>query len=125
MLPARLVEEVKRLLDEGWAVDLIESEGMACIVFHGFVVPHGYSKAVTDLLLMLPLSYPNGKPDMFWVDVDLHLANGSVPRSADVVQTHLDRQWRRFSWHVTMWNPATDDLRTYLEFVNSRLTKGV
>jgi hypothetical protein len=53
------------------------------------------------------------------------LANGNVPRSADGIETHLGRQWRRFSWHLTKWNPASDDLRTYLEFVNSRLAKGV
>lgn len=125
MPPTRLVEEVKGLSDAGRAAELVDSEGMACVVLRAYPLPRGYNKAASDLLLLLPLSYPNGKPDMFWVESDILLAGGGVPRSADSVETHLGRQWRRFSWHLTTWNPATDDLRTYLEFVNSRLAKGV
>jgi len=125
MQPARLAEEVTALADEGWAVDVVESEGMACVIFRKYLLPRGYNKPSTDLLLLLPPSYPHGKPDMFWVEADLLLADGKVPRSADGIETHLGRQWRRFSWHLTKWNPANDDLRTYLEFVNSRLTRGV
>jgi len=125
MPPARLVDEVKGLLDEGWAAELTEAEGMACVLLRSYPLPRGYNKASTDLLLMLPPSYPNGKPDMFWVEGDVLLADGAVPKSADPVETHLGRQWRRFSWHLSTWNPANDDLRTYIEFVNCRLAKGV
>jgi hypothetical protein len=125
MLPACLVEEVKALTDEGRKVELVEAEGIACAIFLGYPLPRGYNKPASDLLLMLPLSYRNGKPDMFWVEPGVVLANGAVPRSAEQVESHLNRQWRRFSWHMASWNPAVDDLRTYLEFVNSRLAKGV
>jgi hypothetical protein len=62
---------------------------------------------------------------MFWTDEDLLLANGSVPRSGDAIETALGRRWRRFSWHPANWNPGSDNLRTYLEFVNTRLAKAV
>jgi len=125
MLPERLVEEIKALADEGSAIVLTESDGMACAVFGGYPLPRGYNRSYSDLLLRLPLSYPNGKPDMFWLESDVVLVNGSVPKSAEHIETCLDRKWRRFSWHMTNWNPAQDDLRTYLEFVNSRLAKSV
>lgn len=125
MLPAALIEEVKSLTDEGLKVELVEADGMACVILPGYQLPRGYNKACTDLLLMLPLSYRNGKPDMFWVESDVVLVNGSVPKAAEKLESHLGRQWRRFSWHLKSWNPAVDDLRTYLEFVNSRLVKGV
>ena len=62
---------------------------------------------------------------MFWTDTDLVLAGGQVPKNADLIETILGGQWRRFSWHPQNWNPGADDLCTYLEFVNDRLAKGV
>lgn len=84
-------------------------------------MPSHYNKVETDLLLKFPISYPNGKPDMFWTDPDLAVKDGRVHRSAATTETALRSQWRWFSWHPKSWNPATDSLRTYLEFVNRRL----
>ncbi len=125
MVPAQLAKEVKALSDEGWAVELVESDGMVCTLFHSYPLPRGYCRQSTDLLLRLPLSYPNGKPDMFWVEPDVLLVNGAVPKAAKHIETHLNRQWRRFSWHIAAWNPATDDLRTYIEVINTRLAKAI
>lgn len=125
MLPTQLVEEVEELRREGHSIDLTEAEGWANVVFHNYPVPPGYSKASTELLLKFPISYPNGRPDMFWTDEDLTLAGGQVPRNADAIETPLGKRWRRFSWHPQNWNPGTDNLRTYLEFVNNRLSKAV
>lgn len=125
MLPPQLVEEVEELRREGYAIDLVEAEGWANLVTHGYRLPPGFNKASTELLLRFPMSYPNGRPDMFWTDADLLLANGTVPRNGDAIETGLGKQWRRFSWHPTNWNPGRDNLRTYLEFVNNRLAKAV
>jgi hypothetical protein len=123
VLPAQLVEEVAELHREGWAVELTHDAGLAAIVVRGYPLPEGYSTASTTLLLRFPLSYPNGQPDMFWTDPETTLADGRSPQGADVVEEHLGRPWRRFSWHLQRWNPGTDDLKTYLEFVNTGLKK--
>ncbi len=123
MLPSQLVAEVEELRQESYAVDLIEAEGWANIVFHSYPVPPGFSKRSTELLLKFPISYPNGRPDMFWTDQDLTLEGGRIPRNADSIETALEKPWRRFSWHPQNWNPGTDNLRTFLEFVNVRLAK--
>jgi hypothetical protein len=60
---------------------------------------------------------------MFWTDQDLTLEGGGIPRNADSIETALEKPWRRFSWHPQNWNPGTDNLRTFLEFVNARLAK--
>ncbi len=125
MLPSQLVEEVEELRREGFSINLTEAEGWANVVFHNYPVPPGYSKVSTDLLLKFPISYPNGRPDMFWTDEDLTLTGGQVPRNADAIETPLGKRWRRFSWHPRNWNPGVDSLRTYLEFVNNRLAKAV
>lgn len=123
MLPAQLVEEVAALRADGHSVELIEQEGWANILFADYPLPTGFNKKSTTLLLMFPLSYPNGQPDMFWTDRDLTLADGRIPSQAEVMQSALGKQWRRFSWHPQQWNPGVDNLRTYLEFVNNRLAK--
>ena len=126
MLPQQLVEETEELRREGHRIDLVEADGWANIVFHDYAVPAGYTKQSTDLLLKFPLSYPNGRPDMFWTDEDLLLLSGGrAPQNADTIETALERKWRRFSWHPANWNLSRDSLRTYLEFVNARLGRAV
>jgi hypothetical protein len=82
-----------------------------------------YNKTSVVLLLRIPLSYPNGKQDMFWVDEDFLLKDLRVPKSADTVETWLGKRWRRFSWHPFHWNPGADNLLTYLGFIDNRLAK--
>lgn len=125
MLPEQLVREVEELRMEGYSIDLTAEGGYANVVICGYGVPPQYSKSTTDLLLRLPMSYPNGKPDMFWTDTGLTLKGGGSPQQANVIESYLGQQWRRFSWHPQGWNPGSDNLRTYLEFVNARLAKGV
>lgn len=122
---AHLVQEVEDLKNEGYNVELIVAEGWANVLFHAYPLPPGYSKPRTELLLKLPMSYPNGRPDMFWTDGDLLLRGGGVPKSAEAMEPALGRTWRRFSWHPQNWNPGVDNLRTYLEFVNNRLAKSL
>jgi hypothetical protein len=125
MISAGILQEIKLIEAAGMKIDATESEGMVCIVIHNYQLARSFNKVMTDLLIMLPLSYPSGKPDMFWIDSDVLLSGGAIPQSADQIETHLNRQWRRFSWHLATWNPSTDNLITYIEFVNARLSKGV
>jgi len=125
MVPSQLVQEVEELRREAYAIDLIEGDGWANLIFHDYRIPPGYNRASIELLLKFPMSYPNGRPDMFWTDKELLLANGAAPRNADAIEPALGKEWRRFSWHPTNWNPGRDNLRTYLEFVNNRLAKTV
>ena len=60
---------------------------------------------------------------MFWADVNLETRDGKIPTKAEKVETHVGKQWRRFSWHPQGWNPGTGNLRMYLEFINRGLIK--
>ncbi len=123
MLPVQLATEVEELRRAGMNIELIEAEGVANVVFPDYALPAGYSAATTTLLLRVQLSYPNGQPDMFWTSPNLTRSNGTAPQSADQFEDHIGQRWRRFSWHPQRWNPATDNLQTYLEFVNAGLAK--
>lgn len=123
MIPAHVTQEVEHLRQKGYAVEVVEAEGWFNLVFEAYQLPPGYNKPATKLLLRLPLAYPNGRPDMFWTDEDLTFKDGKVPKNAESIEVVLGKGWRRFSWHPQNWNPAADDLRTYLEFVNRRLSQ--
>lgn len=123
MLPEILIQEIQNLKSEGFAIELIDAEGFANALFHKYPIPYQYNKPETELLLRLPTSYPNGKPDMFWTDVNLLLRDGKIPNRADQIESYLGRQWRRFSWHLSVWNPSADNLKMFLEFINSGLIK--
>jgi hypothetical protein len=124
VIPQQLLDEVEGLRAEGYFIEPLEADGWANLLFAKYPLPGGYSKVTSDLLLKFPLSYPNGKPDMFWVEPDVTLANGKAPQSAEAIETAIGRTWRRFSWHLQNWNPGRDNARTYLDFVNARLAKG-
>ena len=81
----------------------------------------------TDLLIYTVPYYPNAGFDMFWVDKDLTLANGSVPSRAETVEIHCNKSWRRFSYHPytnAPWNPSEDDVCRYISYVVKRLSAG-
>lgn len=121
-VPPQLADEIEALRRDGHIIEVVVAEGWICVLFRAYELPRHFNKPATDLLLKLPLSFPNGKPDMFWTEVDVSLATGACPRRAGEVETALGKRWRRFSWHPKSWNPATDNLHTFLEFVNRRLS---
>jgi len=112
--------ELEAFRQNGKEFEVSEADGLIYIIFKDFPLPVGYNKQHTRLLLKVPLSYPNGNPDMFWVDSDLRLASGENQASANI-ETVLGESWLRFSWHPQKWNPALDNLDTFMEFVNRRL----
>jgi hypothetical protein len=122
MLPLDFLADVENLRTDGFSVETAE-DGFANAVIAQYSLPPGYSSPTTTLLLRVPMSYRNGRPDMFWTESDLSLSGGRTPHKADQIETYLERRWRRFSWHAQNWNPAADDLRTYLEFVNEGLRR--
>ncbi len=91
------------------------------VVFENYPLPSGWNKKNTHLLLITDVSYPNSKLDMFWVDSDLLLDGNKIPQAGDAIETYLNQSWRRFSWHVQKWNPAIDNIRSYLDTVDIRL----
>jgi hypothetical protein len=124
MLTEVFTQELEALTSSGHKkVEVVEADGFINLVFPDYLLPPLYNKQSTDLLLRLPISYPNGSPDMFWTNQDLLTASGQIPTSAESIETYLGKTWRRFSWHPQGWNPGTGNLGMYLEFVNNGLIK--
>ncbi len=119
-LPPRLDRELAELR-AGYTLDVVEEADSILAIFRGFPLGDGYNKPDSDLLLQVPRSYPDAGPDMFWLDLDVTLANGAIPQSAEATSTFRGGTWRRFSWHRARWDPAIDNLHGHLEFIRRRL----
>lgn len=100
------------------------SNGTVVIRIDGLKLPSGWNKTSTTVHFVLPVGYPVARPDTFWTDPDLRLANGGVPANTGTNQQEgvpADRLW--FSWHPSAWNANRDTIRTYLEIVRKRFSE--
>jgi len=116
-LPPRLVKEVDQL---ELRPQITEDGSVLNLVFKDYPIPPGYNCSTADLLIRIPLAYPDAGPDMFWTSPTLTLVNGTAPKNGDLLETYIGHQWRRFSWH-TIWKPTIDNLHGYMHFVRRRL----
>lgn len=126
-LPPQLETDIDALKKEGYDIKAIRDppeNARIYIVIENYPLPDGWvngDKKVTRLLIISDTSYPNSKLDMFWTEAGVLLSSGKVPQSGDLIEPYMGTQWRRFSWHCQKWNPAIDNLITYLDTINSRL----
>ncbi len=110
-------------LDEkGWRYEIAPHRGEVRIYIREFLLPDAYSPRVTDLLIRLPLGYPQTNPDMFWTKPDVRLVSGAFPNRADYHDPTADN-WQRWSRHGN-WRPGIDDLRSKLASVMRELGAG-
>ena len=134
MLPPTLDTELASLR-QVYVVDVAEEASVVNLVFRDFPTSELYNRPTTNLLLRVPRSYPDAGLDMFWTDIELLLQDGTVPANAQQIERYsavetipgfAGKQWRRFSWHPQFqgsgrWNPALDNIESYLEFVRKRM----
>jgi len=98
-------------------------DGSHLITIPAYELPDGWSKSRVDLKFIAPVGYPLARPDCFWADADLRLANGSLPMNTapnpPLPYSPGSHLW--FSWHVASWNPNNDNLLTYVYVIKRRL----
>lgn len=91
---------------------------MTSLVLKEFPVPPGLSTDKVDLLLRLPLGFPDASPDMFWVSPTLRTEAGAQIPGTELLEPHIGRTWQRWSRHIAQqWRPGVDNLETYLAYV--------
>lgn len=119
--------EADRLhLDEkGYDYEVRAAGGELDVIIHKFPLPPAYEPRECDLLLRLPVGYPNAKADMFWTTPGVQLAKGGTPQAADQPATYAGRSWQRWSRHFGGWRPGVDGVRSYLAAVRKELDKGI
>jgi len=121
-LPPLLQDHIKTLESDGYKIDVKDGSAI-CIIIKDYPVPENiWDHDKTDLLVMAHHTYPNAKMDMFWVDPPICLKSGAQAKAVQA-DKQCNKTWQRFSWHVDGWNPAHDNLITYLDVVNDRLNR--
>ena len=119
-LPDLLMQHIEQLRADGYTIDVIEEQEIGIVIRHYPIPGSIWSSDKVDLLIVAHPSYPNPKMDMFWVDPTITLQNGAAPNATGGANK-FGKIWQQFSWHVNSWNPAHDNLITYLDVINDRL----
>lgn len=127
MLEARVAEELKLVTRLYGASEI--SADQSWLLIHEWVLPAGWNRASTPLVVRLLPAYPSAPPDNFYAAADLRTASGSTPANTsqpgDV--SLPPGAWLCFSWHhETNWRASTviangDNLATFLSSVAQRL----
>lgn len=101
-----------------------QPDGWAFVVVGAWELPPGFEPRQVQLLVKLPPLFPDAAPDMFWVHPPVRAPNGAPPRSTSVERL-LDREWQRFSWHLSpgSWQVGASTLRDYLRCVAARFLR--
>lgn len=97
-------------------------DGTQLITIPEVKLPQGkWSKPTSSVRFLVPVGYPASRPDCFWSDPGLMLANGQVPQNTGANPIpHDERPGLWFSWHVASWSPNSDSLLKYLRVIFNR-----
>jgi hypothetical protein len=97
-------------------------DGTALVEIPDFILPPGWNASSTTAYFVIPLGYPMARPDCFWTDANLRLANGGMPSNTGANAGHgLPQEKLWFSYHPASWNPNLDNLLTYAKLIRRRL----
>lgn len=116
----RHAEEFRQAI--GLAVDILEEgDNRIVVLIQQVPLPPGlFNVGKSDMLFLADKQYPLSGLDMFWTELSVVRTNGTIPQGAEQIETYLNRQWRRFSWHRNgLWNPSTNGLLDHFSFVES------
>lgn len=96
---------------------------MVCVLLPEFPVPPGFTCEKSDLLLRLPVGYPDIAPDMWWFSPAIVRNDNVTIPATNATETHLGRQWQRWSRHLStgQWKSGIDSLESYLSIVKREL----
>jgi len=119
--------DVTYLGERGGEYEVNSDANMICVVLRGYVLPPGYDRAQSDLLLRLSAGYPDVPPDMWWFDPPVRLTDGRTVQATDCIESYLGRSWQRWSRHFSagQWRSGVDCLETFLALLRKELERCV
>lgn len=109
--------------DQGLDPEPVNEGDQKGIVFRAFRLPEGkFDHDQTDVLIVLPSSYPDVAPDMFFCYPWIKLAGAaSWPKKADQTLQFAGRGWQRWSRHNNDWRAGVDGIHTMLRRIDAAL----
>lgn len=130
---AQLAEDVDKLREYIQRRELADDvsisfeDGAATVRIHGFKFPPGFDHDQTDVLLKWQYGYPFAMPDGFWTSDFLWRDNGGWPTNTHKPEFQLSETPKeakqRWWWCLYAWNPAKDNLITFVNVIRLGLQK--
>ena len=107
--------------------EVVSEGGMTCVVIPEWLLPRGFDREASDLLIRLSPGYPDIAPDMWWFSPAVRRADGRELPNTNVVETYLGRAWQRWSRHFGsgQWQSGVDGLESYLALIRQDLERSV
>ena len=103
-------------------VSVLDADGRHYVIIEGVPLPARFAIPRTDVLFIAMAEYPLAALDMFWTNPEAVLADGRPPANAELLESYVGREWRRYSWHRQgPWNPARNGLLDHFAFTEHRL----
>ncbi len=99
------------------------SNGTFVVTIPDFPLPPGWNRERTTVYFIVPVGYPQARPDSFWTEPGLALTSGATPQNATPGGNLLPGLppgvlW--FSWHPSSWSPNRDSLASYAGLIAGR-----
>ncbi len=98
------------------------------VIIKNLIMPEGWNRSSTELLILITPTYPQTPPDNFYVPPGLKTVHGNTPGNySEPVPQIVGRQWGQFSyhldgeWHATADIYKGDNLQTFVLKVIDRL----
>lgn len=116
------IKDRRYLAQRAIPYDEIDGQQKA-ILLKGYELPRDrFDAANADVLILLPASYPDCAPDMFYALPWLRLVGSNrYPNAADVPLDFAGQNWQRWSRHNDAWRPGVDGIWTMIKRVDSAL----
>ena len=93
------------------------------VIIKDFVIPAGYQPEKSNLLIMIPNSYPGAQLDMFYFEPPISRKDGAQIEAL-ANEEHFDKTWQRWSRHYE-WNSEEDSLVSHIGFVTNQMQNEV
>lgn len=115
-------EQLKQLLELHMKTAITAlPDGSTLVAVPNVRIPPGWSLTEGTVAFAIPAGFPTARPDCFWTDSGLLLANGGQPANSNPqVPPGGTTMMRWFSWHLQTWDPNRDTVYTYLDFCVAR-----
>lgn len=120
-----LPEDAAFLDDRRIGHDVHEDGPMTCVILRGWPLPPGLDCSEADVLIRLPAGYPDVAPDMWWVDPPIRRASGEQIAATQSVESHVGRQWQRWSRHFAsgQWQAGIDRLENFIGLLSAEFRR--
>jgi len=111
------------LISRGITFEEVEEGGQKAVVLRRVELPDGrFDSKIVDILILLPSSYPDSAPDMFYALPWLRLVRTKAyPKAADHPHSFAGQSWQRWSRHNEEWRAGVDGIWTMIQRVQAAL----